>query len=106
MGAEDWSQATVVRTGLQASLRPRGRPKKKFKRHQKQVKAVARKLLLTLNEVKLALDWRKKLRTRADVLSTVKTVLNDLPRIYNRFCRGMGAQLVHTGILFHTRNPR
>ncbi len=32
--------------------------------------------------VKTVLDWRKKLRTRADVFATVKTVLDDLPRIY------------------------
>jgi type I restriction enzyme R subunit len=50
---------------------------------RKQVKAVARKLLQTLKEAKLVLDWRKKLRTRADVFSTVKTVLDDLPRIYS-----------------------
>ena len=30
MGTEDWSQATAVRMGLQASLRPRGRPRKKM----------------------------------------------------------------------------
>ena len=50
---------------------------------RKQVKAVVRKLLQTLKEAKLVLDWRKKLRTRADVFSTVKTVLDDLPRIYS-----------------------
>jgi type I restriction enzyme R subunit len=50
---------------------------------RKQVKLVARKLLQTLKEAKLVLDWRKKLRTRADVFSTVKTVLDDLPRIYS-----------------------
>ncbi len=49
---------------------------------KKQVKSVARKLLQTLKEAKLVLDWRKKLRTRADVISTVKTVLDDLPRIF------------------------
>ncbi|MEZ6141067.1 MAG: type I restriction endonuclease subunit R [Zavarzinella sp.] len=49
---------------------------------KKQVKAVARKLLQTLKEAKLVLDWRKKLRTRADVFSTVKTVLDDLPRMF------------------------
>ena len=43
---------------------------------------VARKLLQTLKEAKLVLDWRKKLRTRADVFSTVRTVLDDLPRIF------------------------
>jgi type I restriction enzyme R subunit len=50
---------------------------------RKQVKAVARNLLLTLKEAKLVLDWRKRLRTRADVLSTVKTVLDELPRVYS-----------------------
>ena len=49
---------------------------------KKEVKAVARRLLQTLKEAKLVLDWRKKLRTRADVYSTVKTVLDDLPRIF------------------------
>jgi hypothetical protein len=33
--------------------------------------------------IKLVLDWRKKLRTRADVYSTVETVLDDLPRIFS-----------------------
>jgi type I restriction enzyme R subunit len=41
----------------------------------------ARKLLQNLKEAKLVLDWRKKLRTRADGFSTVKTVLDDLPRV-------------------------
>jgi type I restriction enzyme R subunit len=50
---------------------------------RKQVKTVARALLQTLKSAKLVLDWRKKLRTRADVYSTVKTVLDDLPRIYS-----------------------
>jgi type I restriction enzyme, R subunit len=48
----------------------------------KQVKAVARKLLQTLKQAKLVLDWRKKLRTRADVFATVKTVLDELPRAF------------------------
>ena len=46
------------------------------------VKKVARKLLQTLKEAKLVLDWRKKQRTRADVYTTVKTRLDDLPRAY------------------------
>jgi type I restriction enzyme R subunit len=50
---------------------------------RKQVKLVARTLLQTLKEAKLVLDWRKRLRTRADVYSTVKTVLDELPRIYS-----------------------
>jgi type I restriction enzyme R subunit len=51
-------------------------------KEKKAVKKIARKLLQTLKEAKLVLDWRKKLRTRADVYTTVKTVLDDLPRIY------------------------
>jgi type I restriction enzyme, R subunit len=51
-------------------------------KEKKEVKVIARKLLQTLKEAKLVLDWRKKLRTRADVFATVKTVLDDLPRIY------------------------
>ena len=46
------------------------------------VKKVARKLLQTLKEAKLVLDWRKKQRTRADVYTTVRTLLDDLPRAY------------------------
>ena len=58
---------------------------------KKEVRSVARKLLVTLKQAKLVLDWRKKLQARADVYSTVKTVLDELPRIYttelyNRKC--------------------
>ena len=52
------------------------------KSEKAQVKEVARSLLQTLKQAKLVLDWRKRLRTRADVYSTVKTVLDDLPRAY------------------------
>ena len=51
-------------------------------KEKKEVKKIARQLLQTLKQAKLVLDWRKKLRTRADVYSTVKTVLDDLPRTY------------------------
>ncbi len=51
---------------------------------RKQVKTVARKLLQTLKEAKLVLDWRKKQKTRADVYSTVKTILDDLPRTFTK----------------------
>lgn len=47
-----------------------------------EVKKVARSLLQTLKQAKLVLDWRKKQRTRADVYSTVKTILDELPRAY------------------------
>jgi type I restriction enzyme R subunit len=51
-------------------------------KEKQEVKQIARKLLQTLKQAKLVLDWRKKLRTRADVYSTVKIVLDDLPRVY------------------------
>ncbi|WP_417737036.1 type I restriction enzyme endonuclease domain-containing protein [Rosistilla oblonga] len=52
-------------------------------REKKEVKKVARMLLQTLKEAKLVLDWRKKQRTRADVHTTVKAVLDELPRAYS-----------------------
>jgi len=51
-------------------------------KEKEEVKKVARMLLQTLKEAKLVLDWRKKQRTRADVYATVKTVLDELPRVY------------------------
>ena len=51
-------------------------------KEKEEVKKVARMLLRTLKEAKLVLDWRKKQRTRADVYTTVKTVLDELPRAY------------------------
>jgi type I restriction enzyme R subunit len=51
-------------------------------KEKKEVKQIARQLLQTLKQAKLVLDWRKKLRTRADVYSTVKMVLDELPRTY------------------------
>ena len=49
---------------------------------KKEVKAVARKLLQTLKQTKLVLDWRKKQETRAGVISTVNELLDELPRVY------------------------
>jgi len=51
-------------------------------KEKEEIKKVARMLLQTLKEAKLVLDWRKKQRTRADVYTTVKTVLDELPRSY------------------------
>ncbi|MEZ6110152.1 MAG: DUF3387 domain-containing protein [Pirellulaceae bacterium] len=51
-------------------------------KEKEEVKKVARALLQTLKQAKLVLDWRKKQRTRADVYTTVKTVLDELPRAY------------------------
>ena len=52
-------------------------------KEKEEVKKVARSLLQTLKQAKLVLDWRKKQRTRADVYTTVKTVLDELPRAYS-----------------------
>ncbi len=52
------------------------------KAEKEAVKKVARLLLQTLKEAKLVLDWRKKQRARADVYTTVKNVLDQLPRAY------------------------
>ncbi|TWT74059.1 type I restriction endonuclease subunit R [Allorhodopirellula solitaria] len=51
-------------------------------KERKEVRKVARGLLQTLKEAKLVLDWRKRQSTRADVYTTVKTVLDELPRVY------------------------
>jgi type I restriction enzyme R subunit len=60
-------------------------------KERSEVKKVARTLLQTLKQAKLVLDWRKKLQTRADVFSTIKRLLDELPRIfttdlYNQKC--------------------
>jgi type I restriction enzyme, R subunit len=51
------------------------------KAEKEAVKKVARALLQTLKEAKLVLDWRKKQRTRADVYTTVKTLLVPQPGV-------------------------
>jgi len=52
------------------------------KAEKAEVKKVARMLLQTLKEAKLVLDWRKRQKTRADVYTTVKKILDALPRVY------------------------
>ncbi len=52
-------------------------------KEKQQVKKVARDLLERLKESKLVLDWRKRQQSRAQVLTTIKDVLDDgLPRSY------------------------
>lgn len=46
------------------------------------VKKVARDLLQTLKEAKLVLDWRKYQTRRASVYTTIKDMLDELPRAY------------------------
>ena len=51
---------------------------------RKDVKQISRKVLQTLKEAKLVLDWRKKPQASAEVLTTVKHVLDELPRAYSK----------------------
>ena len=49
-----------------------------------EVKKVAKTLLDKLKREKLVLDWRKQQTTRAMVLTTIKDVLDQLPRAYTK----------------------
>ena len=49
---------------------------------REQVKQIARKLLQTLKESKLVLDWKKRFSTHAAVRVTVAEILDELPRVY------------------------
>ncbi len=49
-----------------------------------EVKKVARSLLEKLKKEKLVLDWRKQQATRAMVPTTIKDVLDQLPRAYTK----------------------
>lgn len=57
-----------------------------------QVKIVSKKLLRVLNNEKLVLDWRRKQQTRAEVLFTIETVLDEMlpesytPEVYHEKC--------------------
>jgi len=65
------------------------KPEPKISKSQEtQVKKIAQKLLETLKEQKLVIDWKKKVRTRADVQLTIEDVLwEGLPKPRARFCR-------------------
>jgi len=52
------------------------------KAEEQQVKKVAKDLLATLKRERLVLDWKKRQTTRAAVLVTIETVLDQLPRAY------------------------
>jgi type I restriction enzyme R subunit len=52
------------------------------KQETAEVKRVAKSLLEKLKQEKLVLDWRKQQTTRAMVLTTVKDILDRLPRKY------------------------
>ncbi len=49
-----------------------------------EVRKVAKSLLAKLKKEKLVLDWRKQQTTRAMVYTTIKDVLDELPRAYTK----------------------
>ena len=51
---------------------------------KKKVKSVAKKLLKTLKQEKLVLDWRKQQQSRAAVKLTVEQILDELPECYDQ----------------------
>ena len=48
------------------------------------MKKVSRSLLEKLKQEKLVLDWRKQQTTRAMVFTTIKDILDQLPRVYTK----------------------
>ena len=54
------------------------------KPEEAEVKKVAKALLEKLKQEKLVLDWRKQQTTRAMVFTTIKDVLDELPRTYTK----------------------
>jgi type I restriction enzyme, R subunit len=54
------------------------------KQEAAEVKKVARSLLEKLKQEKLVLDWRKQQTTRAMVFTTIKDILDQLPRAYTK----------------------
>jgi type I restriction enzyme R subunit len=56
------------------------------------VKLASKQLLKALKEEKLVLDWRKRQQSRAEVLFTIETVLDEMlpitysKEIYNQKC--------------------
>ena len=49
-----------------------------------EVKAIARKLLTTLQQERLVLDWRRRQQSRAAVKITIQTILDELPECYEQ----------------------
>ncbi|MCZ7398982.1 MAG: DUF3387 domain-containing protein [Candidatus Methanoperedens sp.] len=54
------------------------------KKEEREVKKVAQELLETLKKEKLVLDWRKRQQSRAAVFTSIKDILDRLPRIYTK----------------------
>ena len=64
-----------------------------------EVKTAVRKLLETLKQEKLVLDWRKRTRSRAEVKETVNNILDDgLPQPYTRELFGQKSEAVYQHI--------
>ena len=57
---------------------------KLMKQEEAEVKKVAKSLLEKLTKEKLVLDWRKQQTTRAMVFTTIKEILDRLPRAYSK----------------------
>jgi type I restriction enzyme, R subunit len=53
-----------------------------FPAEEREVKKIAKEVLQKLKSEKLVLDWKKRQATRAAVLYTIETVLDELPRTY------------------------
>jgi type I restriction enzyme R subunit len=54
------------------------------KQEAAEVKKVSKSLLEKLKKEKLVLDWRKQQTTRAMVLTTIRDILDELPRAYSK----------------------
>ena len=68
-------------------------------KEREKVKSVAKKLLERLKQEKLVLDWRKRQQTRADVLLTIQTILDEgLPESYTRVMFGEKCNLAYQHI--------
>ena len=63
------------------------------------MKTAVQKLLETLNQEKLVLDWRKRTQSRAEVKETVNSILDEgLPQPYTRELFGQKSEAVYQHI--------
>lgn len=65
------------------------------KSETKQVKAIARQLLKTLQTKKLVLDWRQKMQTRAAVKLAINEMLDQLPERYTTEAYNQKCNLIY-----------
>jgi type I restriction enzyme R subunit len=71
------------------------------KQEEQEVKQVARKLLKTLKEEKLVLDWKKRQQTRASVEVAIKDSLDRLPQSYSTELYEQKCQSVYQHVYEH-----